>query len=71
MNLPLKFALIKRGKPAYKTGLEAGIEPTRLSKIISEVLAPTEMEKGRLADILGQSVEELFPKSNKHPAEVA
>ena len=41
MNIPLKVALVERGTPAYKTAIEIGIHPNKLSKFISGLAEPT------------------------------
>jgi len=61
MNIPLKVALVERGTPAYKTALEVGIHPNKLSKFIAGIQDPTKSEKESLARILNRSVSELFP----------
>jgi len=61
MNLYLKHALIDAGRPAYVLAMEAGINPTKLSKIIMGIACPSEVEKKRLAEVLQKTEEELFP----------
>ena len=61
MNMTLKLALVERGLPAYKTAWEAGINPIKVSKIISGLQEPTEAEKEDLARVLKRPVDILFP----------
>ncbi len=63
MNIPLKVALVETGQPAYKTALEVGIHPNKLSKFISGLQNPTDAEKESLSRILNRSVSELFPSN--------
>jgi len=71
MNLALKFALVERGIPAYKTAIEADLHPNKLSKITTGIQEPTQNEKNRLAEILGRSADELFPHHNPIPSVTA
>jgi len=61
MNLSLKHALIDRKTPAYKTALEAGIYPNRLSRFITGLSEPREDEKEKLSKLLNKPISELFP----------
>ena len=64
MNLALKFALLERGIPAYRTAIEANLHPNKLSKFITGLQEPTEEEKQRIAGILQRPVADLFPSQN-------
>jgi len=71
MNIKLKFALIERGIPAYKTSIEAGIHPNRVSKFIAGLATPNDQEKEKLSQILGKPIHELFPVDEPSPVEAA
>jgi hypothetical protein len=62
-NLALKKALIDREIPIYKTALEAGIHPNRLSRFISGLSEARDDEKEKLSELAGKPIIELFPKT--------
>jgi len=61
MNLNLKKSLIDRGIPAYRTAMEAGINPNRVSKFICGLAKPTQSEMEVLAKLLNKPIDDLFP----------
>lgn len=63
MNIALKKALIERGQPAYKTGFQTGINPTKISKFIMGLASPTKDERRRLSRALGKPEKHLFPEA--------
>jgi len=63
-NIGLKKALIDRGVPDYRSAIDANLNPTKLSKIISGLVIPTQDEKERLSEVLDRPADELFPESN-------
>ena len=67
MNIELKKALIDRGVPDYRSAIDANLNPTKLSKIISGYTIPTQDEKERLAEVLKRPADELFPQPNPIP----
>lgn len=56
----LKMAMLKSRKRAYEVAEEAGIDETRLSRIVTGRMAPTYTEKNSLATVLGATVHQLF-----------
>lgn len=60
MNIELKVAAIRDGRRQYEIARAAGIEETRLSKVMHGRVQLTEEEKNRLAAVLGRRVDELF-----------
>ena len=62
MNLKLKHALINRQIPAYKSAIEAGINPNKVSKFVAELVNPTQQEKEALSRVLGCPAVDLFPE---------
>ncbi len=66
-NIELKKALLERRVPDYHSAIDANLNPTKLSKIISGYTIPTQDEKERLAEVLQRPANELFPESNPNP----
>ena len=69
MNIPLRIALIKANRKIYEVEREAKLPQSKLSKIIHQVVEPTEDEKERLAKLLRKPVSELFA-TNSNPVHV-
>ena len=65
MNLTLKIAIVKTGKPQYMVAAEAAMTETLLSKLIAERCAPTDAEKKRLASVLEVPVDQLFRQNQE------
>lgn len=59
MNKPLKVLIVEDGRSQYEIAQAAGIQETRLSKIIHKRAQMTEVERGLLAHVLGKSADEL------------
>ncbi len=68
MNRDLKMVIAGSSMTNYQIELKAGIPLTKLSRIIHGAVQPSESEKAELAEILGKSVQELFPESNPQMA---
>jgi len=60
-NIYLKTAIIQSQRRAYEIERRLGFWPSKLSKIISGIIEPTDSEKTLLAKELGKQVAELFP----------
>ena len=60
-NIDLKTAIVQSQKRAYEIERRLGFWPSKLSKIISGIIKPTDPEKAMLAQILGKQVAEIFP----------
>ncbi len=65
MLLNLKFAIIRDGRPQYKISHSLDWDPSKISKIIAEKYIPSSMEMEDLAEELGVTVDELFPRKSK------
>lgn len=65
MNTKLKLAFIASGITQYEAARALGASETRVSRIVQGRVAPTEAEKGRLAEVLARSVEELFGETDE------
>ena len=60
MNQELKLALLRDRRPQYVVAREAAISETRLSRIVTGRIEPTEAEKSCLARVLTRDVGDLF-----------
>lgn len=60
-NPTLKIAIILDGRKGYVIADLAKIPAHQLSGYITGRIRPTDAAKQRLAEVLGQSVNELFP----------
>ena len=61
MNKILRSAFIEEDRKIYEVEREADLPQSKLSKIIHQVVEPTEDEKARLAKALRRPVSDLFP----------
>ena len=68
-NLRLKIAFHELGVPIYRTAIEGGFNPNRVSKFISGLAEPSPEEKQKLATILDRPIKELFPEQPTGVAE--
>jgi len=62
-NIKLKIALVEAETPAYRIAMKANINPSKVSKFISGLANPTDIEKRQLSKVLGKSILDLFPES--------
>lgn len=58
--LGLRFWLCVDSRPQYEIARAAGVSESRLSRLARGVLAPTDDERVRVAQILGRTEHELF-----------
>lgn len=68
MNKTLRSAFIEEGRKIYEVEREADLPQSKLSKIIHQVVEPTEDEKERIAKSLKRSSCDLF---SDHSTQVA
>jgi len=61
LNIPLKQAIVGSGKKQKRIAKLARISETELSKIVRGYRPASEDEQKRLATVLSQDREELFP----------
>lgn len=61
VNLKLKLALLALAEPQYLVAQRADMSETRLSRIVNGRVQPSANEQTRLVEILGVSLDELFP----------
>ena len=61
-NLALKTFLFRRGVTQRTLAFETGINEARLSKIIRGYEKPNKEMKGKIADFLCCTEEEIFPE---------
>ena len=61
-NLNMKSCIMKSGEFAYQIAQEIGWHPTKISQIVSGVYSPAKEEEELLANAIGITVAELFPK---------
>lgn len=64
---PLKIAIVSSGRTSTAIAAEAGMHQTHLSRIANG-LHTDEPTQRKLADILGRTVEELFPDETEQAA---
>jgi hypothetical protein len=60
VNLALKCALIRDGRPCWRVAVEAGMSPTVLSRIVSGRREASRVEREALAEVLEVEPSELF-----------
>ena len=65
MNIALKQALATHSEPAYRVAVEVGRSPAWLSMVIREMAQPSDLEKKKLARLIGRKVVELFPADSR------
>ena len=63
-NIALKAAILQTGIKQGFLATVAGIDPTRLSKIIHGHVQPAEIERTRISEVLNIPLNELFPEDN-------
>ncbi len=68
INMELKVAIIRSGKTSRSIAALTWIGEVRLSKIIHEVVEPTEAEQQALARVLKLPVSDLFPTHDEQVA---
>ena len=61
MNKILRSAFIEEDRKIYEVEREADLPQSKLSKIIHQVVEPTEDEKERIAKSLKRQASDLFP----------
>jgi len=64
-NFNLRCAIWKSGLKDYEISLRSSVPPSKLSLIVNGRLNPTQAIKMKLAKLLNQKVEELFPEEVK------
>lgn len=64
-NLPLKLALVRDGRPAYIIGALAEVNPNTLSGYVSGKTVPSKEAKERIALVLGEPVDAIFPSNDE------
>jgi transcriptional regulator with XRE-family HTH domain len=62
MNLPLKVAMLRLGVQQTRMAVALGWDPAKLSRIVHEVVTPSDEERKVIAKYLGASEDELFLK---------
>ncbi len=62
-NKALRHAIVDSNKRQGAIGRSARIEQTRLSRIVSGQIVPTDRERKALARVLGRPQEDLFPSA--------
>lgn len=60
MNRELKMALVLDERPAWRIAIEAGISPTKLSRIVAGLREARPEERTALARVLRTSERKLF-----------
>lgn len=60
MNRELKMALVLDERPAWRIAIEAGISPTKLSRIVAGLREARPEERAALARVLNASERKLF-----------
>lgn len=60
MNRELKMALVLDKRPAWRIAIEAGISPTKLSRIVAGLREARPEERTALARVLNTSERKLF-----------
>ena len=62
-NIELKVAILRSGKKAYEIAQKLGWHPSRISQIHSGIYTPTSDERDRLAEVVGVTAEDIFPRN--------
>ena len=62
MRIDLKIGILKAGLKNYEVAAELGWSPSKLSSVLSESYTPTQAEREAIADVLGLSVHDIFPR---------
>lgn len=65
MRLALKIGIISSGLRAYQVAAKLDWSPSKISAIIAETYDPTAEEMRAIAEVLGRSIHDLFPESNR------
>lgn len=60
VNMNLKAVILESGIKQFVIAGRAGIDPTVFSKILNGHRRPSEEEKIRIAEVVGQSTDKLF-----------
>ncbi len=60
MNTSLRIAFIEEDRKIYEVERDADLPQSKLSKIIHQIVEPTDGEKDRIAKILKRPTSDLF-----------
>lgn len=60
MNRSLKIAILDSGFKSYQVANQAGILETRLSRLVSQAVNATEVEKKKIASVLKVPISKIF-----------
>ena len=62
MRIDLKVGILRSGLKNYEIAKELGWSPSKLSAVLSESYNPTHAEREAIADVLGLSICDIFPR---------
>ena len=62
MRIDLKIGILRSGLKNYEIAGELGWSPSKLSAVLSESYNPTQAEREAIANVLGLTVYDIFPK---------